>query len=53
MIQFQENAQTDGRKDGRTKGRTDPILQDPAGYHQRPQKNDVSFSENSAYVLNE
>ena len=38
MIQFQENAQTDGRKDGKTKGRTDPILQDPAGYHQRPQK---------------
>ena len=35
MIQFQENAWTEGRM-GRTEGRTDPILEDLSGYSRGP-----------------
>ena len=42
MIEFQENTWTEGQRGGGTEGwrvertevRTDPILQDPSGYHQ-------------------
>ena len=46
MIQFKENAQTDGRKERRKDGWTDPILYDHSGYR-RGSKKDRSKKDRS------
>ena len=38
IIQLQKNAWIDGWKEGRAEGRTDPILEEPSGYHRGSNK---------------